>query len=143
MHSARALRGLHCACDQAHRGGRLSPGTSGGPEAGTRDWRAGVGWGAASPGLTDDSEVHGRAALGTQAVVRGAVVVSRMLCLQRREGLRALSGLHLPDDDFFTKELVQDWERASLGFAGKHHHMSLRNGGPRGAEGEDRTRHGD
>lgn len=123
------------------------PGNIGGP------WRrertpgglgeGGRGWRAASPGLTSHGEVHGQAALGTQAVVRGAVVVSRMLCPQRHDGLHAPSGLHLLDDDFFAKELVQDWEGATLGFTGKRHCISFRNRGPMGAEGEDRTRHRD
>lgn len=94
------------------------------------------------PALTDDSEGHGLTALGVKAVVRSAVVVSRMFCRQREAvGPHSSRGrCCAPQGDVLIVKPVQDRGRASVGLTTELHHVTQHRLGPGGPEGEDRTR---
>lgn len=67
-----------------------------------------------------------------------------MLLPQSEAEGRACSGrgLAAAQDNILAVKPVQDVGRASPGLTVKCHHVALESPGPRRAEGQDRTRHG-
>lgn len=81
-----------------------------------------------NPGLTKDRDPYSFTALGSQAIVCCAVVVSRSLCAHREIEVCSSSREYraIPQGDILIEEFIQDTWRAPLGLTMKCHQVSLK-----------------
>lgn len=99
-------------------------------EFGEREICAAVGI-SRNPGLTNDRDPDSLTALGPQAIVSGAVVVSRTLCGHREmEGCSSSRKRRVDlQEDILIIELIPDMWRTPLGSTVKCHQVSLKGPG--------------